>query len=164
MPPEAPCANDAPSYRLRLARPTDLAQLLALLPALTSRPQSPGAAVPSLAVAEQIFDQMQRQGNVFVAVAARDEGDGLLGSCTLVVVPNLTYGGRPWAALENVVVAPACRGAGIGTRLVAFACDLARRHGCYKVQLVSGPHEEQRRFYRRLGFDDARGRGFKYYL
>lgn len=156
-------SDDAPSVQLRLAQPDDIVGLLTLLPHLSSRPTSDAAAVPPLADARRIFERMQRQGNIFVIVATveDEEATSLVGTCTLVVVPNFTHGGRPWTIIENVVVAAMARGRGFGALLLEYAFDLARRHDCYKVQLVSGPKEEQHRFYRRLGFDNQRCRGFK---
>ena len=78
----------------------------------------------------------------------------------VVIVPNFTYG-RPWAIIENVVIAAEYQNRGIGTAMMEYAFDLARDHGCYKVQLLSGQVEEQIRFYRRLGMDDEHCRGFK---
>jgi GNAT superfamily N-acetyltransferase len=146
---------------IRSATREDVAELLTVLPQLTSDPQRPAAAMPSLAEALAIFDRQQQHGNVLVLVATAGADGPIIGSCTLVIVPNFTYGGRPWAIAENVVIVAAYRGRGIGTRLMEYACDLCRHHGCYKLQLISGPKPEQVRFYRDLGFDDQHSRGFK---
>ena len=77
------------------------------------------------------------------------------------MVTNLTHTGRPWAVVENVVVAHVHRRRGVGRALMQEAMAQARRVGCYKVQLTSGKHRaEAHAFYRSLGFE-AVAEGFK---
>jgi len=88
----------------------------------------------------------------------------LVGTLDLLVVPNLTRGGRPWASIENVLVAAACRRRGIGRALLEVAVDLAREAGCSKLQLIS--REERgaaHELYIGSGFT-APVRGFRRYL
>jgi len=74
----------------------------------------------------------------------------------LIVVPNLTRRGRPYAVLENIVVDAARRGERIGEALVRHAIDAARRGGCHKVALMSRVERiDAHRFYERLGFTPA---------
>jgi len=82
------------------------------------------------------------------------EHDGrVTGSLTIVIVPNLGHRGRPWAAVENVVVAPEARGRGVGTTMMRRATEIARSHGCYKVVLSSNVNRpEAHRFYENLGW------------
>jgi len=75
-------------------------------------------------------------------------------------VPNFTYR-RPWAIIENVVIAATHQRQGIGAALLAYAFDFAEQQGCYKAQLLSGPDERQIRFYRKVGMDDSHCHGFK---
>ena len=39
-------------------------------------------------------------------ILAAVEGGEVLSSCTLLIVPNLTHGGRPYGVVENVVTHP----------------------------------------------------------
>jgi len=41
-----------------------------------------------------------------------------LTTCTLIVVPNLSRGGRPYALIENVVTHPDQRGKGLGKAIL----------------------------------------------
>ena len=71
----------------------------------------------------------------------------------MVVVPNLSHRGSPWAIAENVVVDAAARGQRVGEALLREAEALARAAGCYKLSLTSNKQRaEAHRFYGRLGF------------
>lgn len=80
----------------------------------------------------------------------------LVAACTLIVVPNLTRGGRPYGLIENVVTHPDHRRRGFGTAVLRRALELAWERGCYKVMLLTGSRNEATlRFYEKAGF--ARG-------
>jgi GNAT superfamily N-acetyltransferase len=98
----------------------------------------------------------------FLLVAVKD--DRPLGTADLLIVPNLTHGGAPWAIVENVVVAGEARRTGIGRLLMDDIVRLCEKFGCYKIQLLSGKHRhEAHGFYRRLGFEQQ-ANGFRRYL
>ena len=84
------------------------------------------------------------------------EQDGrLVSSVTLVVIPNLTRGMRPYALIENVVTDAAYRGRGCASALMGEAVRLARLAGCYKAMLLTGSKKpETLRFYERCGFNE----------
>jgi GNAT superfamily N-acetyltransferase len=97
-------------------------------------------------------------------LVAEVEGGQLAGTVDVLMVTNLTHTGRPWAVVENVVVAHVHRRRGVGRALMQEAMGQARRVGCYKVQLTSGKHRtEAHAFYRSLGFE-AVAEGFKAYF
>lgn len=78
----------------------------------------------------------------------------IVASCILVVVPNLTRGGKPYGLIENVVTHTDYRKKGIGTGLLKFAQQTAWEAGCYKVMLMTGrQRDEIFRFYENAGFD-----------
>lgn len=103
---------------------------------------------------------MLRHGNVHIILASLANTGAVVGSCMAVIVPNFTYG-QPWAIVESVVIAAAYQNHGLGTALMEYAFDFAQERDCYKVQLLSGPAEEQIRFYRKVGMDDSHCCGFK---
>jgi GNAT superfamily N-acetyltransferase len=90
------------------------------------------------------------------------EEDGCLAaSCTLVIVSNLTRGGRPYALIENVVTHGSFRRKGYGTAVLDKAVELAREKGCYKVMLLTGRKDEGVfAFYESAGFDRSTKTGF----
>ena len=149
-----------PEVTFRLAQRDDVPAILAVLPDLSSRPEEIRANLPTPAEGRAIFEQMERHGNVHIVLACLVATGTVVGSCMVVIVPNFTYR-RPWALIENVVVAATQQRQGIGDALLAYAFDFAERQGCYKAQLLSGPDERQLRFYRKVGMDDGHCHGFK---
>ena len=82
------------------------------------------------------------------------EGDALVATCTLAVVPNLTQGCRPFGVIENVVTRPDRRRRGYGRAVLRHALAHAWDRGCYKVMLMTGRRNEATyRFYESAGFD-----------
>lgn len=78
----------------------------------------------------------------------------VVASVTLVVVPNLTHGIRPYALIENVVTHGSYRNRGYASALIGRACEIAAEADCYKVMLMTGSkREETLRFYENCGFD-----------
>ena len=149
-----------PTVAFRLAQREDVPVLLHLLPDLSPDPEEVRADLPALDRGYAIFDQMQRHGNVHIVLACLPATAAIIGSCMVVVVPNFTYR-RPWAIIENVVIAATHQRQGIGAALLAYAFEFAEQQGCYKAQLLSGPDERQIRFYRKVGMDDSHCHGFK---
>lgn len=85
------------------------------------------------------------------------ELDGhVVGSLVLIIVPNLSHQGTPWAEIENMVVDEAVRGRRTGEALVRRAIDISRTAGCYKLTLTSNMRRtDAHRFYERLGFQST---------
>lgn len=131
---------------LRLAGADDLPGLLALYAELN--PED-----PSVLAGAEVWQKMLSQPGLDVLVA---ELDGVLvATCTLVQIPNLTRGGRPYALLENVVTLPAFRRQGLGRMLVEEALRRAWLAGCYKVMLfTSARMPGTLEFYRSCGMQD----------
>ena len=71
---------------------------------------------------------------IFIARA----GDQIVSSVTLMVIPNLTRNGRPYALIENVVTDFRFRRMGLAGRLLKHAVAAAWGEGCYKVMLLTG--------------------------
>ncbi|MEX0286499.1 MAG: GNAT family N-acetyltransferase [Paracoccaceae bacterium] len=76
----------------------------------------------------------------------------LLAMATLHILPNVTYGGRPYALVENVVTATRARGLGCGRQVMTRLAEEARAAGCYKVMLLTGQGRAARGFYEALGY------------
>jgi len=138
----------------RIATKADLTGLLALYRQLT--PEDP---LLDESRAQSIWDSIEANDGLryFVAV----DGQKLVSTCNIAIVPNLTRNGASWAVIENVVTDEAYRRQGIGKRLMEMAIEFAKSRGCYKVCLLSnstraGAHK----FYEELGFSGTAKVGF----
>lgn len=97
----------------------------------------------------------------FMTVIVAQAADGLVSSCTLAIVPNLSRGGRSYGVIENVVTHSDYRQLGLGRRVLAYALDIAWQADCYKVVLATGSKRETTlHFYEGAGFE----RGGKTYF
>jgi len=77
----------------------------------------------------------------------------LVSACQMVVIPNFTRGGLSYCLIENVVTHPDHQNQGFGKALLKHTVELAWKHECYKVMLMSGRKEESvLQFYKSAGF------------
>jgi ribosomal protein S18 acetylase RimI-like enzyme len=105
------------------------------------------------------FDEITAQGGNMVLVAER--GDVVIGCAQLTIIPGLARRGAKRGQIEGVRVSAACRGLGIGERLIRDAIDRSRAADCALVQLTSdNSRQDAHRFYERLGFVASHA-GFK---
>lgn len=82
----------------------------------------------------------------------------------LTFIPGLSRRATLRMQIEAVRVDPALQGGGIGSAMIRWSLDEARRRGSGLVQLTSdAARTEAHRFYQRLGFT-ATHVGFKYVL
>ncbi|NNG70270.1 GNAT family N-acetyltransferase [Rhizobium laguerreae] len=124
----------------------DLPGLLALYHQL-----NPADPVLDEASAEERLSAILAQPGmtVFIGVA----GNVVIATVTLVVVPNLTRSGAPYALVENVVTHADHRKRGYARAVIAHAVADAWSAGCYKVMLLTGSKNPATlRFYENCGF------------
>jgi ribosomal protein S18 acetylase RimI-like enzyme len=122
------------------------------------------------ATRESVSDPIgQQYTSAFAEVAASNatdivvlEVDGeVAGTMQIFILPGLASQGSRRLEIESVRVASNLRSQGYGEKLIDWAVQYARDHGCNQVQLTS--HKERVRaheFYRRLGFRNSH-EGFK---
>lgn len=80
------------------------------------------------------------------------QGGAIAGMVNLLFTVSTALGERV-ALLEDMVVAPAHRGSGVGGRLLEAAIEQARRQGCRRITLLTDQvNEAAQRFYARQGF------------
>lgn len=130
----------------RRATESDLPAVLGLLAHL-----HPGDPPPDPARAAAAWAAMLGSGLLSLWLA---EAAGVpAASCSLVTVPNLTRGARPYGVIENVVTHPEHRCRGLGRAVLAAALAEAWQAGCYKVMLATGSTQAATlRFYEGAGF------------
>lgn len=78
----------------------------------------------------------------------------IISSCVCVIIPNLTRNVRPYAFIENVVTHSQHRGKGYATQCLNFAKEIAEKHNCYKMMLLTGSNDPKTlRFYQNAGYN-----------
>ncbi len=132
---------------IRQAVETDLPAVLALY----AQPDLDNGSVLTHDEARTVFAQFARYPNYRLFVALQDQT--VVGTYALLVMHNLAHRGTPSAIAEDVVVAHACQGQGIGRQMMAHALQQAKEAGCYKLALSSNRKRKQAHaFYESLGF------------
>ena len=135
---------------LREAVEADLDDVLALYATIEDSPQDV-LALPQARAAWAQFAHYPSY-RLWVAVDAAARG-AVVGTYALLVMHNLAHRGEPSAIVEDVVVAPARQGHGIGRQMMAHAMERAREAGCYKLALSSNARRTgAHAFYESLGF------------
>ena len=145
---------------IRRATAHDVPAIVALLAddEIGATREPPGDLEPYQAA----FKALDADPNQRLVVA---ELDGrVVGCLQLTVIPGLSRRGSTRAIIEGVRVASSERGGGLGTTIIQWAIDEARRLGVDLLQLTSDrARADAHRFYERLGFE-ATHLGFKLQL
>lgn len=136
---------------ISIAVPCDIPALCGLLQVLFSQEAEfrPDQDAQSRGLAAIIAEPST--GEILVA---RD-GDRILGMVSLLYSVSTALGGRV-AWLEDMVVLPQARDAGVGGSLLDEALAHAARRGCLRVTLLTDADNlAAQRFYRRRGFQHS---------
>jgi GNAT superfamily N-acetyltransferase len=133
-------------------------QLLELLRQLN--PQD--LPLPDEKTLEEKWAEVRADKKIHCVVA--ETGGELIGSCVLIIIPNLTRGTMPYGLIENVVTRADYRKKGIGRGVLKHALSIAWENHCYKVMLLTSKKDEATlRFYRNSGFEAGVKTGFVAY-
>ncbi len=130
------------------ATAADIPQLCALLAILFTQEEDfePDANKQSAGL-RRIIEQPET-GRILVL----REGNEAIGMANLLFTVSTACGGKV-ALLEDMVVHPARRGDGMGSKLLNAALELARQEGCLRVTLLTDrANDAAIRFYMRHGF------------
>jgi GNAT superfamily N-acetyltransferase len=134
-----------------LVRPATESDLEKILELYAQAEFDAGKMLP-LATAKQLFERFADYPD-YTLYVAEHAGD-IVGTFALLVMHNLGHLGAPSAIVEDVAVAPALQGNGIGKTMIQFALGLSRAKGCYKLMLSSNAKREHAHaFYESLGFE-----------
>lgn len=136
--------------QIRTAGRDDIQSLLELYRQLN--PQDPALAPQeAMSILEQFA--LYPGSAIFIGI----KGGVMVSTCALVVVPNLTRKGAPYALIENVVTDAGHRKQGFGQAILRTAIDAAWRSGCYKVMLLTGSRSPATlSFYESVGFEQSK--------
>lgn len=92
------------------------------------------------------------------------QGQTIVGTFHLTFLTYLAGEGRPDAQIEAIHVSAAHRRQGIGTQMLQWALDEAKRRNCRRVQLTTDKRRDEAHvLYQRLGFSFSH-EGAKLYL
>lgn len=97
------------------------------------------------------FESIDADENNELIVACH--GEEIIGVQQITFTPYITHQGGWRATIEGVRTASAERGKGIGSKLIQYGIERAKKRGCHIIQLTTDKkREEALRFYERLGF------------
>lgn len=133
------------------ARARDLPQLVRLLGVLFGQEAefAPAPARQRLALRMILGDP--ERGRIYVA----RQGARVLGMASVLRIVSTAEGG-PAGLLEDLVVRPGSRGAGIGAALLAFAVERSRADGLLRLTLLTDRgNRRAQRLYRKAGFTSS---------
>jgi GNAT superfamily N-acetyltransferase len=109
---------------------------------------------PPVALEDAASIWKQLSGYAGSTIFVGEQQKVLVTTCTLVVVPNLTRGGLPYALIENVVTGSNYRKRGNGGAVLKHAIAAAWKLNCYKVMLLTGSKDPATlKFYQGVGFE-----------
>jgi GNAT superfamily N-acetyltransferase len=105
----------------------------------------------SIENANKIWDKIENE-NIKYFVAK--DNDKIIGSCYIIIIPNLTFNGKSIGYIENVITDEKYRRKGIGKKIMEMAINYARKENCYKIVLQSGiKRTTAHKFYEAIGFN-----------
>lgn len=135
------------SVKVREAAEDDLVGILTLYRQFKSTP-----IAETDANAAKIWRAMMTDSNHHIVVL--DHAGQIVSTCVIIIVPNLTHGGRPYALVENVITDEQYRGKGYASAVLNFARGIAVRENCYKIMLMTGSKlDSTLQFYERAGYN-----------
>lgn len=89
------------------------------------------------------------------AVLGAFKGKEMVGTCTVNVCANLSWSGRPYSIIENIIVTKDSRNQGLGKYLLLYSKHYAASKNCYKVALMTqDKNVAAATFYTSAGFSD----------
>jgi predicted N-acetyltransferase YhbS len=148
---------------IRLAEEKDVPRIVELYRELTiTDSEVEHSQNPSLDDYRRVFAEIRSDPRQELLVA--EQKGEVVGTIILLVVPNLSHNGTPWAFLENLIVTERHRGRGLGRMLLEHAVGLARKSGCHMVELCSDVRrKEAHGLYGSMGFE-AQAHCFRLYF
>jgi GNAT superfamily N-acetyltransferase len=139
------------SIDFRRALASDLPSIIALLADDPLGQAREDGSMPPAASYAAAFEAIDADPNQLLAVVT--EGGRVIGTLQITFLPGLSRKGMWRGQIEGVRIAASHRGAGLGGRVLEWAIEQCRAHGCGLVQLTTDrERRDAHRFYDRLGF------------
>lgn len=134
---------------IRQASSTDIPQLCVLLNSLFTQEAEFSPDTERQAIGLGAIIEGDGIGDILVAV----EADEIIGMVNLLYTISTALGSRV-AILEDMIIAPAFRGLGMGSLLLEQAIDFAKNKGCKRITLLTdSDNERAQQFYQKHGFE-----------
>jgi N-acetylglutamate synthase-like GNAT family acetyltransferase len=106
---------------------------------------------PLIRVLPEQVGTLSNSAGSFLLVA--EAGGIVCGTALLTICPDAMYRAQPFGVVENIIVTQAMRGRGIGRQLLTHVEQLASKHDCTKLMLLSSiAREAAHAFFGRCGF------------
>jgi GNAT superfamily N-acetyltransferase len=127
---------------------TDIPQLCILLDELFSQEAE---FAPDHGLQERGLSKILNNDGIGVILVVR-ESDKVIGMVNILYTISTALGGRV-GTLEDFVVLPEYRNSGIGSKLLSYALNFAKKRGCQRITLLTDDdNQDAHRFYLRNGF------------
>jgi len=135
----------------RLAKQTDLPAIVRMLADDDLGSQRERYENPLPESYHAAFEQIEHDTNHELAVA--ELNGEVIGTLHLMFLPSLSFQGGLRAQVESVRVDKLYQSKGIGSAMMGWAIERAKRRGAHVVQLTTHKSRtDAHRFYERLGF------------
>ena len=119
----------------------------------------PEEKIIDINIANEIWENIENN-NIKYFIAK--EGNKIISSCYLAIIPNLTRNGKSNGFIENVITDENYRKKGIGKNLIKMAIEYGKQNNCYKIILQSSfSRKENHIFYEKCGFDGNSKKAFE---
>ena len=126
----------------------DIPQLCILLDELFSQEAE---FTPDYELQGRGLSKILNNEDIGVILVAR-ESDKVIGMVNILYTISTALGGRV-GNLEDFVVLPEYRNSGIGSKLLSYALNFAKKRGCQRITLLTdGDNQDAHRFYLKNGF------------
>lgn len=136
---------------IREAKKQDLKEMLELYEELYKNFYSDDKSISKESDVKELWEKVYENSQLKYFVVDKD--DKIVSTCTLTIIPNLSYKGRPYGLIEHVVTRKEYQGQGLGTKLLKHTLNFAWQENCYKVMLMTSENKESIiRFYEKAGF------------
>lgn len=144
-------SDRGPATAFEPAKASDLTQLVELLQVLFSQEAELDPDRDKQRRGLQSILANPGIGRIFVA----REREKVVAMATLLYTISTAEGGKA-ALFEDLIVLPARRGAGIGSALLQFVIEEARKQGVLRITLLTdGDNERAQALYRKNGFVES---------
>lgn len=98
---------------------------------------------------ERFLEIIQHPGT---AIWGAEMDERIVSMATLHILPNMTYSGRPYCLVENVITMRSVQRKGLARDVMNKVLQTAWSAGAYKVMLLTGKSNGSKGFYEKLGF------------